>query len=185
MVAKPLKIKGAENDAFRRPNAEKARDGFVGNLSDCNCGPIVKTFSPMRSQTLEKPRRTRQREAIAEVFHEQARPLRVEEIYALARDKAPRLGIATVYRNLRRLIQDGEICEVTLPEIGTLYELAGIGHHHHFFCRACGRLFDLEGCPLLPEPLTPDGFSVEDHEVFLYGVCRACNEKTDSPTSNT
>ena len=41
MVGKPLKMKGAENHAFRRPNAEKARDGFVSNLE----GILVPVFS--------------------------------------------------------------------------------------------------------------------------------------------
>jgi len=32
MVAKPVKMKGDENHAFRRPPADQARDGFVSNL---------------------------------------------------------------------------------------------------------------------------------------------------------
>ena len=35
MVDKPLKMKGDENDVFRRPPADEARDGFVSNLKGC------------------------------------------------------------------------------------------------------------------------------------------------------
>jgi Fur family transcriptional regulator, ferric uptake regulator len=121
-------------------------------------------------------RMTKQRRAIWEVFTENPRPLRVEEVLALAQAKTPTLGIATVYRNVRRFVDDGKLSEVALPEIGMLYERADIGHHHHFFCRRCGRLYDFPGCPLREDDLAPRGYAIEAHELFLYGVCAACRE---------
>ncbi|MCA9418695.1 MAG: transcriptional repressor, partial [Candidatus Omnitrophica bacterium] len=54
------------------------------------------------------------------------------------------------------------------------YEMNGKRHHHHFVCRVCGRVFDIEGCPGQIEAMTPKGFLVEDHEIFLYGRCEEC-----------
>ncbi|MDP8223730.1 MAG: transcriptional repressor [Candidatus Lernaella stagnicola] len=122
-------------------------------------------------------RKTRQRDAIRAVFLENPRPLRVEEVHEFAQSKVPQLGIATVYRNLKLLIGEGEIVEVPVPELGTLYERAGIDHHHHFYCRRCRKLFDFPGCPIDESKLAPPGFSVDSHELFLFGVCYRCNDE--------
>jgi len=122
-------------------------------------------------------RRTRQGEAIRQVFASHTRPLRIEDVHRSARRKAPGLSIATVYRNLRKLETEGWIVPVNLPNGGTLYERSGKGHHHHFHCRQCGKLLELPGCPLVPMSTVPKGYVVEDHHVFLYGVCDKCSGK--------
>ena len=121
-------------------------------------------------------RNTRQRRAIADVFSRIDRPLRPEEVLESARESVPSMGIATVYRNLARLLQSGEIVGVNLPDVGTLYERAGKAHHHHFYCRQCGRLFDFPGCPVSDDHLVPPGFLVDGHELFLYGTCEDCRK---------
>ena len=69
------------------------------------------------------------------------------EIFDLARDKIPRLGIATIYRTLKSLKEEGAIREVDLPGQSSRWELANKDHHHHFLCRTCDKLFEIEGCP--------------------------------------
>ena len=54
------------------------------------------------------------------------------------------------------------------------YEPAAHGHHHHFQCTRCQRVFDMHGCPGNLAHLAPAGFVVEDHEVTLYGRCADC-----------
>ena len=54
------------------------------------------------------------------------------------------------------------------------YERSGKGHHHHFQCRACNRLFEIAGCAYNARSMTPPGFVTEDHEVYLYGICPSC-----------
>ena len=119
-------------------------------------------------------RKTKQREAIQQVFSECNRPLRAEEVHLYAHKKVASLGIATVYRNLRKLVENGELEEISIPEVGTLYERSGKGHRHYFYCRICNKLMDLSGCPVKGRRLAPQGYKVERHEVFLYGVCEPC-----------
>jgi hypothetical protein len=69
---------------------------------------------------------------------------------------------------------------ISHPSFGTLYERAGKEHHHHFHCRECNRAFELPGCALKEDEAAPDGFVVEDHEVFLFGVCPSCVAVTRS-----
>ena len=87
----------------------------------------------------------------------------------------PGLGIATVYRTLKALVEEGALTQVELPGEPPRYETHGKRHHHHFHCRACDRVYELEGCPEGLRSLTPAGFSLESHEVVLYGRCAACS----------
>jgi len=119
-------------------------------------------------------RNTTQRNAIQEVFERLDRPLGVEEILSRARKSVTSLNQATVYRNLKLLVGSGWLRKINTPELGSLYERAGKGHHHHFQCRSCDRLFEISGCVFNEEKATPPGFVTEDHEVFLFGVCSAC-----------
>jgi Fur family ferric uptake transcriptional regulator len=117
---------------------------------------------------------TTQRKAIESVFNRHERPLTVDEILNYGRESAPSLNIATVYRALKILTENGWLEKLYHPSFGTLYERSGKDHHHHFFCRECNRAYELPGCSLRLDHAAPEGFVVEDHEVFLIGKCPSC-----------
>jgi Fur family transcriptional regulator, ferric uptake regulator len=120
-------------------------------------------------------RQTQQREAIVEAIHTADGPLTVNEILDRAQAAVPGLGIATVYRTLKLLLESNSIQTVILPSGEPRYESAGLGHHHHFHCRRCDEVFDLASCPVnVPVGTYEGGFIVEDHELTLYGTCPAC-----------
>ena len=119
-------------------------------------------------------RRTRQRAAIWSVLERAARPLGPHEVLEEARDEVPNLGMATVYRNIRALVEEGRLRMVKLPGLPSRYEVAGKAHHHHFHCRCCDGVFEVETCPGDFEAITPLGFQLEKHEVTLYGLCEEC-----------
>ena len=123
-------------------------------------------------------RDTAQRRAIQKVFSAQNRPLSPQEILEAAQSHVPRMGLATVYRTLKSLTEIEALRIVDVPGEPQRYELAGKGHHHHFSCRTCGRMFEMDGCPGDLERLVPRGFIMEDHEVFIYGRCRDCSESS-------
>jgi len=76
-----------------------------------------------------------------------------ENLYKTCWSSSQSRDQATVYRNLKRLIQE---------------------HHHYFHCRVCDHSFEIPGCGLRQKAMTPGGFIIENHEVFLFGVCRSC-----------
>ena len=120
-------------------------------------------------------RQTRQRTAIRAAIDEAARPLSPEEVLDAAKPTVPSLSIATVYRALRTLQESGFIRPVAIPDQPPRYERAGLDHHHHFFCRECDRVFDVPGCPSNVENLAPKGFTVDGHDIVLFGTCRGCD----------
>jgi len=119
-------------------------------------------------------RSTRQNTAIREAIAAAGRPLSPVEVLDEARRHVAALGLATVYRNLKSLVDEGAIQVVTLPGEVPRYEIAHRGHHHHFRCDACQKVFDVHQCPGDLAGLAPAGFTVDRHEITLYGRCSAC-----------
>ncbi len=126
------------------------------------------------SDTKPVTRKTQQRDAIRKAFVDASRPLGPQEVLDLALEAVPGLGIATVYRTLKKFLRDGLLQIVELPGAPNRYELTGLDHHHHFCCRTCDRVFDIDGCPDKVADLAPAGFELEAHEVVLYGLCSSC-----------
>ena len=126
-------------------------------------------------------RSTRQRSAIRQVIDEARRPLSPPEILELAQQQVAAMGMATVYRNLKLLVDEGAVQAVTLPGDSPRYESAGHAHHHHFQCEACGRVFDVHACPGDLSGMAPAGFQVHHHELTLYGQCADCLQSKAAP----
>lgn len=129
-------------------------------------------------------RNTSQQEAIRMALLESRSPLDAQALLAAARVHAPRLGMATVYRAVARLMEEGVCKPVRLPGHCTRFEWIREGHHHHYFaCNGCGTVYLIEGCLEDLECLLPPFFSLEEHEVVLYGKCRTCaTARALSPT---
>ena len=125
------------------------------------------------------PRRTRQRDAIHRALSDAGRPLGPGEILEYAQRDIPNLGLSTVYRNVRRLEEEGEIAPVQLPGEPPRYELSSVAdhHHHHFRCEGCDRVFDIDGCPGGLSRMLPEGFILRDHTIVLRGLCAECADK--------
>ena len=121
-------------------------------------------------------RTTPQRIAIEAAIASAQRPLSPQEVLEDARQAVQGLGLATVYRNLKALLEDGAIEAVQLPGESPRYEAAGQSHHHHFQCTLCQRVFDVHACPGNLRKLTPPGFTLERHELTLYGRCADCTQ---------
>ena len=119
-------------------------------------------------------RRTSQGSAITKVVRDATGPLRPLEILELASRIVPTLGIATVYRQLRRLQDAGQVRAVDLAVNDVRYEPTDRGHHHHFLCSECEEAFDIHGCAEGISEMVPPGFTIQNHEITLYGQCDEC-----------
>lgn len=122
----------------------------------------------------ERSRKTKQRNALQEILERSDRPLSVGEILEAASRRVDGLGVATVYRTVGALLETGWIEAVEIPGEPTRYERSDKGHHHHFQCEKCERVFDVAGCLENLRRLAPPKFRVREHAVTLYGLCAAC-----------
>jgi Fe2+ or Zn2+ uptake regulation protein len=139
----------------------------------------------MRRDT--QKRATRQLEAVFQALQGDPSHPFADEIYRRVRKKLPRISLATVYRNLQRLVDDGKIRTVLLGERVARYD-PETSDHDHFICAACGRVQDLfleRDRQVDLSPLTRDGYVVTTHTLTVYGVCQGCASHLDTAPSAT
>ena len=108
-------------------------------------------------------------------------------VFERVRRRLPRVSLATVYRNLRRLAAEGLLGERV--EATGLHFDPNVGPHDHFTCVACGRILDLprrdvarRGRAALSRgehvrTAARMGLEVLDRSVELYGRCRDCRRR--------
>jgi len=125
-------------------------------------------------------RRTKQREIILTTLEQAIGPLTADEIWKLARAYRSNIGKATIYRNLRMLVQEDDIKEVHLPNESTRFELSFIGHRHYFYCEQCKKISFIQAtCPVaaLDGVTLPSGYKIRSHNLMFYGICMDCNDQ--------
>ena len=123
-----------------------------------------------------RKRATRQLEAVFQALQGDPTHPFADEIYRRVRKKLPRISLATVYRNLQRLAEDGKIRTVLLGERVARYD-PETSDHDHFICESCGRVIDLfleRDRQVDLTPLVRDGYVVTAHNLTVYGVCQVC-----------
>jgi Fur family ferric uptake transcriptional regulator len=89
-------------------------------------------------------RDTKQRSAIRSVFMRCKRPLSPKELLKEASRQIPQLGIATVYRNIKSMIEKKELVAIEIPGEAPRYALPGNETHSIFVCDRTGRVFFLD-----------------------------------------
>ena len=139
--------------------------------------------SGVESQADAKERNTRQRDAIRDAIARAGVPVSPKEILESAQSSVQGLGLATVYRTLKLLVESAVVNAVDIPGEGPRFELSGKGHHHHFYCRGCTKVFEVDGCPGNFAQFTPPKFKLEGHELMLFGKCDLCEARTVEASS--
>ena len=129
--------------------------------------------------TESKQRRsTKQREIVLKAVVASRKHPTAEEVHALSRRRLPAISLATVYRNLRLLVEDGFIREVQFH--GDVLRYDGmLEEHEHFYCRSCGTVVDLpQTLPVKSLQSVREkvgGGAIERYALDYYGLCTKCN----------
>ena len=126
--------------------------------------------------------KTTQQTSIFRVLDTLGRPVTPQELLLAASVESPGLGLATVYRALKKLVETDKVRKIELAGVPPHYEVESGKHHHFFVCEDCQRIFNVDGCPGGFNKLLPEGFSMTSHEVILYGLCKNC--RTESGKEN-
>ena len=113
-------------------------------------------------------------ELVLRALTEASGPMSANELWEQLRGRSSGIGLATVYRALRRGVDEGRLAAVELQSGSVRYEPADLEHHHHFLCSRCERAYDLQGCVPQLERLLPRGFQLRGHEILLHGICAEC-----------
>src|SRR5699024_6431583 len=111
-----------------------------------------------------------------------------EEIYLLVKDKAPEIGLATVYRKLEVLLELEDVDKINFGDGVCRYDLRkedAEHFHHHLVCIECGSVEEIVDALLGEVKKIVEsewGFLVKDHRLTFHGLCRQYQQATIKST---
>ena len=124
-------------------------------------------------------RYSRQREAVLEVVRSTFEHPTADWVYKTTRKRLPKVGLGTVYRNLKALVDEGLVREVRTHDEAVRYD-GNVGEHYHIRCIAFGRVSDLpvsvdRGIEVLSHRAT--NYAIVGHAIEVQGVCPSCQKR--------
>ena len=119
---------------------------------------------------------THQRRVIFRVLAESEDHPSPETVYERVRQEIPSISQATVYKNIRLLVEIGLLHEVSQLHQTSRLD-ANLDRHHHLVCTECKRVVDyydpaLDG--VAAGQSQPHGFQIERYQVEMHGLCPDC-----------
>ena len=126
---------------------------------------------------------SKQRELILESLKHRNDHPTAEKLFMDLKKEMPELGIATVYRNLTDLCEDGQITKIK-SKVGPDRYDGNQAPHIHFECKKCGNLMDIcledkqiEQINKMLEEFSKDReIKYENSEIYLNGLCKKCGK---------
>ena len=135
---------------------------------------LVDSSSIKRSFAANGLRSTPQRYAVMAFLLQQAGHPTAAEIFEAVNRVDPRSSRATIYNNLRDLVQAGLVREVAMEGRAARFDATGV-QHHHFICDRCGHVEDLDWYEV-PRPAAAalGRRVVREWELIFRGLCTKC-----------
>ena len=134
-------------------------------------------------------RHTRQAAAVIAVMAGMTAFSDARDIREAVRRAGGRVGLATVYRHLRVLAEQGRVDTIRGAGGQALYRLRRDSLTHHLTCRVCGRTAEVDGHEVWEwarQVALLAGFTLTGHTVELTGVCPAhAGAARDAPAPGT
>lgn len=120
---------------------------------------------------------TPQREMIVEAVAHSGRHMTAEEVFAEVQARSRAVNVATVYRTLDLLVEEGLVSRADLGSGRVVYATAQHGPHIHLVCRHCGQVVDADAAlfgPLFDLIHDQYGFACGPQHFAIYGLCADC-----------
>ncbi len=102
------------------------------------------------------------------------------QLYDTLRHQFPTISLATIYKTLTLLKDEGEILEIDLHN-DSHYDGNKPYPHPHLICTRCNSIFDSENVEailkLSREIEDTYNFQISRHQLVFYGLCAQCRQK--------
>jgi len=121
-------------------------------------------------------RSTRQAAAVIAAMSAMTAFSDARDIHEAVRQAGGRAGLATVYRHLHLLAEQGSVDTIRGAGGQALYRLRRDARTCHLTCRICGRTVEVDGHEVLEwarQVASRAGFALTEHVVDLTGACPA------------
>ncbi len=131
-------------------------------------------------------RLTPQRLAIVSALANSSAHPTAEQIHKMILKDFPTTSLATVYKTITMLKEQGEIIELSFGDMGSRFDARDAAPHPHIICTRCGSVFDLDVEEafesvdfnvLATRMADKTGFRIESYRLDFYGICSKCQDK--------
>ena len=106
------------------------------------------------------------------------RHLSAEDVYRSLIAEHIDIGLATVYRVLTQFEQAGILARSQFDGGKSIFELNDVDHHDHLICTHCGSVTEFNDAEIEKRQhkiARDNGFTLESHDMVLYGICKKCS----------
>ena len=148
-------------------------------MRECNhhAGKNKQYYQDVLNHLKEKGVRiTETRKAVIDfIIHSQDHPS-AEMIYQALLPNFPNMSLATVYNNLKVLIDEGFVSELKVRNDTTTY-FDFMGHQHlNVICEKCGCIADMDiDLPDVGQEASEQtGYQITKSQMVVYGICPNC-----------
>ncbi|HEY2382812.1 MAG TPA: transcriptional repressor [Terriglobia bacterium] len=128
----------------------------------------------------KKLKKTSQRALIwASLLQSKGHPS-VEELRDSLLEQGHRIGLATIYRTIKILLQSGFIRQSKLHGMGRYEPVIGQPNHLHFICNSCGSTVEFPSRKvetLIARATKANDFKERYSRYVIFGLCKTCQRK--------
>ena len=122
---------------------------------------------------------SKRRDLIFDFIIQESGHFTIDDLYQKLLTIDPDIGIATIYRTIRLLVDCRVLAEHTFGEKKGFYEINNYSSpdHGHLICIVCGKIIEfqcefMENCQ---KNLTKKHkFKVNSHKFEIFGICKEC-----------
>lgn len=125
-------------------------------------------------------RNTWQKDAVLHALSEAQGFVSAQQLHQTLKQHGSSIGLATVYRALTSLVENGKADTLLNNEGESLYRDCSLEHHHHLICRKCGVTVEIEAKQAeawASRVAKINGFSEVTHTIDIFGICKKCSTK--------
>lgn len=103
--------------------------------------------------------------------------LSAEDVYRILLESSKDIGLATVYRVLTQFEEAGLVKRHNFEGGHSVFELDHGKHHDHLVCVKCGKVEEFIDRIIeerQEEVAKAAGYTITDHSLNIYGICKSC-----------
>lgn len=104
--------------------------------------------------------------------------INIDKLYEEIKIKFQSISLATIYKNIRSMVDNLLLLEVKLPNEKSVYEIAK-DNHSHLVCSKCQEIIDVfvDTNSIVKDISSKYDFNIDQSDLVLSGTCKSCSSQ--------